>query len=69
MEGLTEDVEDFWSRIRRENWQRLSVIDRESISNGHLFQDFQELLYGQSEFFKFLQERKCDTVIKDYLGI
>jgi hypothetical protein len=68
---MTEDVEDFWRRIRHENWQRISVIDRCPISSRQefLFEPFQEHLYGQSDFFKFLQEHECDAVIKDYLGI
>lgn len=71
VEGKGEDIEDFWRRIRHENWQRISVIDRYTLDpqEDYLFEPFQELLYGQSDFFKFLQEHKCDTVIKDYLGI
>jgi len=72
VEGLTGDVEDFWKRIRCENWQRLSVIDRIPIpekESGFLFETMQEIFYDQSDFFKFLEEKKCESVIKDYLGI
>lgn len=72
VEGSPSSADEFWKRIKGENWQRISLIERTEEwkrEQSTLFDSFQELLLGQSEFFKFLQERKCEGIIKDYLGL
>ncbi|KAI1286201.1 RWD domain-containing protein 2B [Halotydeus destructor] len=97
VEGQVDDVNEFWLRIRFENWQRITVIAKEldgesehvdgalEQSSGHLstgssssscdssrirriFDKFQELPLDQSDFIRFLEEKKCSNVIREYLG-
>ena len=71
VEGTETDCSNFWLAIRSQNWQRISLIERctGAMARERLFTGFQEVAMTQSDFFKFLQEKRCDSLIRGYLGL
>lgn len=69
VEGTESDCSHFWLKCRSENWQRISLIERSFPVEEKLFNSFNEIVMSQSDFFKFLKDVKCDSLIRTYLGI
>ena len=72
VEGSDNDCDQFWTTIRSWNWQRITMIDVEKMSKSqtqHLtFDSFVEHV-DRSTVFRILEQKKCDEIIKNFLGI
>ena len=65
IEGDERDTEEYFSRLRRLNWKKITCRHRENQINEPQFHDFQEL----GEFFQFLVKHDLGGMFKILFGI
>jgi len=70
IEGDETDCDDYWSRTRQLQWQKISLIEKQmGVIPIFSEQKFVELQLNKSDFIKFLEEKGISSVIKKYIGI
>ncbi|CAG2179463.1 unnamed protein product [Oppiella nova] len=67
VEGVDSNCDEFWQQIRATNWQRITLIDTENDLRDTAFDDYNELA-DTSQLFRVLEQRNCDTIVKNFLG-
>ncbi|XP_043261010.1 RWD domain-containing protein 2A [Colletes gigas] len=81
MEGILEDCDYCWQKIKSMNWHKILIklLEKEencNIDNMRKFNDFQEISFPSSErhnnmgqLFKYLTEHKLQYAFKELFGI
>lgn len=71
IEGSRRDCDNWWRQIRVLTWQRISLIDTETLQEeGKVpaFDSFDEHS-DRSAVFSLLHNKSCDGILKNFLGI
>ncbi|XP_028409621.1 RWD domain-containing protein 2B-like [Dendronephthya gigantea] len=79
IEGNVKDTEDYFSRLRRLNWKKITCRHNEKYISERKFENFKELVFhvhgagddrmNMGEFFQFLLKRELGEMFKILFGI
>ena len=80
VEGLLQNVEEYFERLRRLTWKRMSCKVKEQLENNtRIFNDFQELCFDvhggrdyhmdMGKFYLFLKEKGLGYMFQELFGV
>ena len=77
VEGRTEDVDEFWRRIRFMSWQKINIRETEKINDVDAttasqwcrFSSFQENVFSKAELVNLLTEKGLSHMFHSLFGI